>query len=177
LPTFDTRDGLAIPSKTELDWSDGGSALVTKYLADAKTHLVGTRAPVYDAAGIKAAIVNGYPILDGCNNYVGNGSIRGNGADAYAVGRYDGRGGHSTAVVGVWEHPNDGTLYLYWNQWDKSTYPTDPAGGPRCSVWIPESEMVKLFKTGGGNGETMALSHLSYFPAQPKVMDDWSQLF
>jgi hypothetical protein len=29
--------------------------------------------------------------------------------------------------------------------------------------------MVKLFRNGGDNGETMALSHLSWFPAQPDV--------
>jgi hypothetical protein len=72
----------------------------------------------------------------------------------------------------VWNHPNDGRLFLYSNQWPTSTYPKDPAGAGRCCVWIPESEMTKLFtQYGGDNGETVALSHLNYFPAQPSVLD------
>jgi hypothetical protein len=167
LPTFDRSDGLALTKKQELQWSDGGSALVTGFASQAKVHLMGTRSPLYSVQDIKTAVLNGYPVLDGCNNFVGSGSIKSTqGNPAYARGHYDGRGGHSTCILGYWDHPNDGPLYMYSNQWDGSTYPTDPAGAGRCCVWIPESEMTKLFSTGGGDGETMALSHMAAFPVQ-----------
>ncbi len=75
--------------------------------------------------------------------------------------------------MGVWHHPTDGYLYLYWNQWPTSTYPKDPAGGVRCSVWLPESEVDKLFRTGGSGGETMALSHAPAFPVQIDKILNW----
>lgn len=180
LPAWDTRDGLAIPAKLEMQWSDGGSKLVTDHLPLGRTHRFGARTPVYDAQAVATLITNGYPVPNGCAYYVSRGAIRGTGADAYVRGKYDGRGGHETSWVGVWNHPNDGMLYLYWNHWDRSTYPDDPAGGPRCSVWVPESEVTRMLNAGGNGidrGEAFGVSHVDYFPAQPKVLDDWSQLF
>lgn len=166
LPQFDHSDGLALTKKQELQWSDGGSSLVTQYIPKAQTHLMGARTPLYSTAEIVTSIANGYPVLTGCDMYVGTGHIKGSGADAYVVGKHDGQGGHSTGFLGVWLHPTDGLLLLYSNQWDGNTYPTDPAGGGRCMVWIPESESDRRFSMGGGDGESMALSHLASFPVQ-----------
>jgi hypothetical protein len=176
LPTFNKSDGLAITSHEELQWSDGGR-VDQKWKDLAKQYPVGTIAPLSGVQDIKAAIINGYPVLDGCDNYIGHGSIQGSGADACAVGKYDGRGGHSTCYIGYWDHPSLGPLYLYWNQWGGNTYPNDQSGKPRCSVWVTENIVANLFRTGGDRGETMALSHLNYkqaptpFPPQPRVID------
>jgi hypothetical protein len=170
LPTFDTRDGMALTSQQEYQYSDGASSLVTKWLPLAKQH-TGAKATCNSTQEIWNAVGNGYPVIDGCDNYMGSGSIKGSGADAYSATRYDGRGGHSTCILGIWEHPNDGQLMLYSNQWDGSTYPTDPAGAGRCCAWAPMSEWEKLFRTGGDGGETMALSHVDWFPAQPEILN------
>jgi hypothetical protein len=174
LPQFDKSDGLTLTSNLELEWSDGGSSTVTKWMQTGSQHLLGTTAPLNSPQDIRAAIINGYPVIDGCDNYVGHGSIKGSGDNAYVTGHYDGRGGHSTCILGYWDHPNDGPLYLYSNQWPSQTYPKDPAGAGRCCVWLPESEMQKLFRTGG-DGETFAGSALQWFPAQPKILE-WSRL-
>lgn len=170
LPAFDRSDGLTLTSRVELDWSDGVNP-AAQYLSVGKTHLLKAVTPVGDTNGMRDSILNGYGILDGCNNYVGHGSIKGSGDTAYVTGHYDGRGGHSTCFLGYWEHPNDGPLFLYSNQWPSSTYPKDPAGGGRCCVWLTEAEAAKLFRTGGDQGETLAGSPLDYFPAQPLVID------
>lgn len=175
LPQFKTDDGLYLDAHTEMQWSDGGSSLVTKWDAVAAPHLLGSAAPIYTTDQMVAAIVNGYPILTGCSYYVGSGKIVGSGDQAYVRGHYDGRGGHSTCRIGVWNHPNDGLLIGYSNQWPTSTYPKDPAGLGRCCVWVPISEEQKMLSSyGGGNGETMALSHLNWFPAQPAVEQKFS---
>jgi hypothetical protein len=106
-------------------------------------------------------------VLDGCEYYVGRGQLSG----GVALGNYDGRGGHSTCYLGYWEHPDLGPLYLYSNQWNGGTYPDDGSGKGRCTVWVKESNVARLFQLGGDNGETVALSHLSYFPAQPELLD------
>lgn len=170
LPAFvRTKDGMQLNKALEFLWSDGGKIDPKwKPLAAPQTMTV---APLKSPDDIKACILNGYPVLDGCDNYVGSGHIKGSGADAYVTGRYDTEGGHSTCFLGYWDHPNDGPLFLYSNQWSSGTYPTDPAGAGRCCVWLPLSEVTKLFRTGGDKGETMGMSHLNYFPAQPKVLD------
>ncbi len=171
LPTFDTSDGYTLTSAIEMKWSDGAK-ISQSYMTLAKPNTVGTIAPIYDTQSLRGAISNGYCVLDGCDNYVGNGSIKGTGSDAICVGKYDGRGGHSTCYVAVYDHPNFGPYYLYLNNWPRSTYPHDPVSSMRCAVWLPESEVDKLFRSGGDKGETMALSHLNYkevpdpFPAQ-----------
>lgn len=174
LPSFKTDDGWYLTEQLEMQWSAGAS-IAQNWVDLAKPNVIGSVATLNSPADIKAAVINGYPVLDGCDNYVGHGSVNGSGDTAYVAGRYDARGGHSTCILGYWDHPNDGPVYLYSNQWPTSTYPTDPAGAGRCCVWIPESEMSKLFTNGGGSGETMALSHLNYLPAQPAVLD-WTQL-
>lgn len=166
-PAYDTSDGLALTSNQELTYSDGNYSGNTKYLSLGKQHPLGSAATINDVAGIKAAILNGYPVLDGCDNYIGAGSLQGD----VAIGAYDGRGGHSTCYLGYFEHATLGPLYLYSNQWAGSTYPQDSSNKARCTVWVKEATVARLFATGGSGGETVALSHLNYFPAQPEVLD------
>jgi hypothetical protein len=178
LPNFKTGpDGfwLAGGKSVELQWSDG-TRIAQNWRDLAKPNAGMTKTILNSVADIRASILNGYPVLDGCDNYVGSGHVKGDGANAYVVGHYDTQGGHSTCFLGVWDHPNDGPLYLYSNQWPTQTYPKDPAGGGRCTVWLPESEVAKLFRTGGSGGQTMALSHTKGMPAQPKVLEVLSWL-
>lgn len=173
LPAFSKTgpDGWWLTKQLELQWSDG-ARIDPKWLTVAKQFTVQGMAPINTVADMVTSIANGYPILTGCSMYCGNGSIVGSGDTAYVRGKYDGSGGHSTCRLGAWNHPNDGLLIAYSNQWPTSTYPKDPAGLGRCCVWLPESEEDKMLnRYGGSGGETMALSHLNYFPAQPEVYD------
>lgn len=170
LPKYtDNGDGLVLTSSMEMQWSDGGSSLVNKWQTAASKFPLGTAALCNNTNDMLIGIINGYPNYNGCSMYVGSGSIRGSGDTAYVRGKYDGRGGHSTGFVGAWNHPNDGLLFCYQNNWPGSTYPS--IGETRCQVWIPESEAAKLWTSYGGRGESFNLSHLNYFPAQPKVME------
>ncbi len=172
LPGFNKAgpDGWWLTEQLEYQWSDGGKiATHWKDLAVARKGMVKT--VLQDIMGVRYSIVNGYPVLNGCNNYVGSGSVASGGGTPYVRGRYDGRGGHSTNYIAVWHHPNDGYLYGYWNQWDTRTYPKDPAGLVRCAVWVPEENADNLFQTGGDDGETMALSQVPGLPAQPEVLN------
>ena len=166
LPTFSvTSDGYQLSESLEYKWSDG--AADTQWAGAAKKYPLGSAATLNNVADIKAAILNGYPVLDGCDNYVGGGSIE----SGVCIGTYDGRGGHSTCYLGYWEHETLGPLYLYSNQWATSTYPDDGSGKGRCTCWVKEAEVARLFSTGGSGGETAALSHLTYLPAQPALLD------
>lgn len=171
---FSKNDGWAVSSNVEYQWSDGDETLVTQYMGVARQFPLGSVAPASTIDEIAAGIINGYPCLNGCNYYIGRGRIKSSPGGDYVTGEYDGRGGHATAYSAYWEHPNDGPLYGYWNQWNASTYPKDPAGLHRCMVWTPEAKARQLFTLGGNNGETMVVSHLNYHPAQADKILDYS---
>lgn len=165
MPDFQNTDGLTVSSATEMQFSDG--AFDAQFINAAKVHPLGTAAPADDVQAIYQGIVNGAPYHYGCDLYVGHGSIKGSGKDAYVSGRYDTRGGHATSILGVWEHPNDGTLFKYQNNWPKSVYPGDPNGsGSPCSVWITAAELTRMINNLGGRGEGFLYSSLPWFPAQ-----------
>lgn len=177
LPQYRIDDGLVLDRNTELEWSDGDSSTVMKWMDVGKRHRFGARAVIHDTQSIKSAILNGYPVLNGCRYFIGNGKITGSGDDRYVRGEYDGRGGHATGFHGYWDHPNDGPLFLYWNTWDVRTYPLDPAGGPRCSVWVPEKIVNRRIQDGSIQyGEMFAISHVDYFPAQVDKILDFTQI-
>lgn len=172
---FRTTDGFEISASDEMRWSDGNSNLVMSRVSHSKQYPLGGLAAVEDVDGIYAGIVNGYPCLNGCNLYMGSASVKQTSTGRVALGTYNGRGGHSTTFLGIWEHPDLGPLYNYHNQWPGSTYPDDDSGKPRCSCWALESEVKRLFQNGGNNGETMLFSHLKYLAAQPRILD-WSTM-
>lgn len=175
LPKYNrTSDGMQLNKSTEMIWSNG-AAIDAKWAPLAAKFPLGSATPLSDVEQIAQSIIGGNPVLDGCDNFCRSGTIKGSGDTTYVSGRYDGHGGHSTCFLGVWEHPNDGRLFLYSNQWPTQTYPADPAGGGRCTVWLPESEVTKLFRTGGSNGETVGLSHLAGLAIQPAILD-WMQV-
>lgn len=170
LPKFTDQDGLVVSRQTEMAWSDGktGAPLVEA----ARVHPLGTAAAVNDSDGVYGGIVNGYPYVFGCDNFVPDGHVKGSGSDAYVTGTFARRGGHATGIHGVWEHPNDGTLFLYQNNWPRSVYPQDPNNlTPPCSLWLPEKELNRTWAQLSGKNEGFLLSHLSWFPVQQELLD------
>lgn len=167
LPQFKNADGLVLTESLEMQWSDGDSITVTKWEDLAHQHPLGTAAEVRSVEEIRAAIINGYPVTFACNNYIGNASVQGSGADAAVVGRWDGSGGHQQSIHAVWDNPTLGTLYWAQNNWPGSSYPADPAGGPVCGCWVKERDVTAALRL---DSEVFALSHLNWFPAQPKVL-------
>lgn len=168
LPQFSDSDGLTLTGQLELAWSDGDSPTVTKYDTLAKQHPLGTAAPVNSFEEIRAAILNGYPVTFACNNYIGHAGVQGSGADACVVGSWDGRGGHQQSLHAYWDHPTLGPLVWAQNNWPGNTYPADPAGGPACGCWVTQKKVEAALRL---DSEVYALSHLSWFPAQPIL--DW----
>lgn len=168
LPAFKDNDGLVLTESLEMQWSDGNSSTVTKWLEAAKVHPVGAAAPCNNVGDIKAAILNGYPVSFACNDYIGHASVEGSGADAAVCGYWDGSGGHQQSIHAYWDNPTLGPLYWAQNNWPGSTYPQDPAGGPVCGCWVKEAKVTAAFRL---DAEVYAFSHLTWFPAQPALLD------
>jgi hypothetical protein len=161
LPKFTNSDGLVLTSQIEMQWSDG-AAIPDKYVQAAKPRVVGTTAPCKTADDVREAILNLYPCTDACSGFVNRAQVRGTGDDAVLMGDIDSRGGHQTSIQGWMEHPTFGELFNYQNNWPASVYPSDPAGGAVCSLWITKKRMQWICD----QGEVYAFSNMNGFPAQ-----------
>ncbi len=173
LPQFTNNDGLILTERLEMEWSDGDSQTVMKWIDVAKKHPLGTAAEMKSPADMKAAILNGYPGTFACNNYIGRASVQGSGDSAAVVGRWDGNGGHQQSFHGYWDNPTLGPLFWIHNNWPAQTYPDDPGGGPVGGCWVKEADVAAAFRL---DAEVYAFSHLPWFPAQP-LMSDWASIW
>jgi hypothetical protein len=168
LPSWSDDDGVTVTSGVEMKWSSYRNGDLQTVLQASRQHLVGAAAECKSAQDIKAMLLNGYGVTFACNNYIGHGSVKGSGDSAYVTGYWDGGGGHQQSLHAYWEHPTDGPLYWAQNNWPGSTYPKDPAGGPICGVWVTEANVERALRL---DAEVYGLSHLSWFPAQPDLLD------
>lgn len=175
MPTYTDSDGVTITTRDEMQWSSYRNANMQTVLSVSQQHLIGSTAECKNVTDVRAMISNGYGVTFACNNYIGSASIQGSGADACVVGYWNGNGGHQQSAHAVWEHPNLGPLYWVQNNWPGSTYPKDPAGGPTCGCWVTEAHVTAAFRL---DAEVFGLSHLNWFPAQPKVPEvlNWAQI-
>lgn len=175
LPPFKVgSEGLMLTESLEMAWSDGGSSLVTNWIDKAVQHPLGAASEVKDVAGIREGLVNGYPFTFACLNYIQNATIKGTGTDAAVIGKWGNYGPHQQSVHAYWDNATHGPLYWSQNNWAAQTYPTDPSGGPTCGCWVKEADVTAALRL---QAEVYALSHLKWFPAQPEVLNSWSEIF
>ena len=166
--TYDIDNGFQITRTQELDWSSYRNPSVAKVLQVSKAHLFGISTEAKTPEDILALVQNGYGVSFACNNYIGSAQIRGSGANARVMGRWDSRGGHQQSILGVEEHPDFGTIYWAQNNWPADTYPRDPAGGPVCGCWVTESDVKAAMRL---DAEVYGFGSLDWFPAQPKLLE------
>lgn len=169
LPAYTHADGISVTRQAELTWSSYRNPLLAPVLEASRPHTFGSAAECRSSQDVKAMIGNGYGVTFACNNYIGHASVKGSGENAILVGYWDSYGPHQQSVHAVWEHPDFGTLYYALNNWPRNTYPVDPAGGPICGCWVTEDRLNFAMKNL--DSEVYGLSHLSWFPPQPAVLN------
>jgi hypothetical protein len=167
MPNYKQGDGIEITSKEEMAWSSIRNPNIKAVLEVSKPNIISASGECKTVGDIRAMVSNGYGVSFACNNYIGNGKIKGTGENARVMGKWDGRGGHQQSIHAVEEHPDFGPIYLALNNWPSSTYPILP-NQPVCSVWVLEKDVEAAMRL---DGEVYGLSHLNWFPAQPKVAE------
>lgn len=173
MPSYTDNDGVSVTSSDEMKWSSYRNPLLKSVLEVSKPHTFGSAAVCKTAQDVKAMVCNGYGVTFACNNYIGHARVQGSGANACVVGYWDTYGPHQQSVHAFWEHPDLGPIYWSQNNWPGSTYPKDPAGGPVCGCWVTEKNLDNAMRNL--DAEVFGLSHLNWFPAQPKLLD-WSTI-
>lgn len=174
LPQFQTgNDGYMLSSQLEMQYSDGTSQTVRKWLETAAQHPLGAAAETTTIDDMRNALVNGYPLTFACLNNVSSARVAGTGDNALLLGKWDRYGPHQQSVHAFWDHPFHGPVYWAQNNWPRGTYPQDPAGGPMCGCWVKEVDVKRALQL---QAEVYALSHLKWFPAQPNVINSWADI-
>lgn len=166
---YKNTDGIIVGREMELYYSGfQNNKDIKETLLTSKAHLLGSAAECNTIEQIKTLVINGYGVAFACGRFIGNASIRGSGANACVMGKWDSRGGHQQSIHAVWEHPDFGPLLWAQNSWPGSVYPKDPAGGPICGCWVKEDDVQDAMND---SGEVYGYSSLDWFPAQPKLLD------
>lgn len=168
--TQNEDDGCIVGSSVEMKWSSIRNPNIEKVKAVSTQHLFGSTTEANTTDAMLALSTNGYGITFACNNFISKAAVKGSGDNAccLSTGGADSRGGHQWSVLGVWNHPEFGILFWNQNNWDQSTYPKDPAGGPPGGCWLTEKQQAAALRL---DAECYGLSHLNWFPAQPRVLD------
>jgi hypothetical protein len=172
MPTYtqNVDDGCIVGGQTELRWSSIRNPNYEKIKTVSTQHLFGSAAEARSTEDMLALSVNGYGQTFACNNFISSAKVKGSGENACCLsdGGADNRGGHQWSVLGVWNHPEFGLLFWNQNNWDQSTYPKDPAGGPPGGCWLTEKQQAAAMRL---DAEVYGLSSLNWFPAMPRVID------
>jgi hypothetical protein len=170
MPPYTDEDGITVSgSSVEMKWSSYRNSDLAKILTTARQHILGSAGICRTTQDIEAMIQNGKGVAIACNDYIGNGSIKGEGENAYVRGKWDNRGGHQQSIHNVWHHPTDGKLFWAQNNWPGSTYPKDPAGGPICGVWVAEADVQYVLDHL--DAECYGFSNLPWFEAIPNILN------
>jgi hypothetical protein len=156
LPVPQDSDGLTLPEREELHWSNG-KAIPSSWVQKGKTHLVRSTAPIRNADELRAAVRNFYPVTFASNNFIEPGTERQSGE--YYVGKLNHQGGHQTSVQGVVDTPGGNYLFLNVNQWGLRVYK-----GLGNAVWMEPSEVDRALRSL--DAEIFAFSQFDGFPAQ-----------
>lgn len=168
-PQFGDENALHITANEELYWSSIRSPNVKVVMQTTTNNTIATMGECKTVGDIRSMVSNGYGVAFACNNNISRASIKGSGADAVVMGKWDSPGGHQESIHAVYEHPQFGPLYWTQNNWPASVYPRDPFGGPACGCWVTEKDteyaLLRL------DAEVYGYSHLDWFPAAPKLLD------
>lgn len=163
LPAFEERQGwIALPSKTEYRWSTTRN-IDKKWFEQGLKHLVKTAAPMRNADDCTAALINGYPLTQASN--FGFRRVDTRGTPPVQIVGWDWSWPHQTFLDEYWDHPTEGELYRWGNNWGPTgsgTVGPPTAGEPGGGAYITKKTLESICR----NGEVYALSAFEGFPAR-----------
>ncbi len=172
LPKYSDEDGISVGSESvEKTWSSYRNPALQTVLTASRQHLLGQALPVSSVQDIQSLLARGIGVAFACTNYIGKAAIRGEGDKARVMGKWDGRGGHQQSIHAYEMHPDFGPIYWAQNNWPRSVYPQDPAGGPVCGCWVLEADVETAL---GYQAEVYGYSHIPWELAVPIWDGDWT---
>jgi hypothetical protein len=151
-------------TETAWSWSPNGSALHSKWNAEALKNPVRTVAQASNADDVSAGLRNGYPAT--CASMWG-GRMKCSVTEGVLLNERVDQWAHQMCCIGWQEHPKLGELYYILNSWG-NPHGTDPDGGPPGGFWIKKADMEFMCRD-----EVFIFSNFDGFPAQQL---DWADI-
>ena len=137
LPQPEDQGGLTWGASVEMEWS-AGDRIAAQYLAEGRKHPIKSTAQVNNAADVKAAICNGYPVTIASN---WGGQMNPPVKDGVRLNSRVTRWNHQMAIIGYWKHPSHGDIFYIQNSWGRNAHPACPSGAPPGGFWVKASEV------------------------------------
>lgn len=160
LPDFkEVQKWLQISSNTEMDWSDGAK-IAPQWFKVGKEHLVKTAARIRSAEEGIEALINGYPLTQASN--FGFRSSKVVGTPAIRLAPWDGSWSHMTYIDEYWDHPTEGEIVRWGNNWGPDAHGPPVGDEPPGGVYITKATFDKICR----NGEVYAYSAFEGFPGR-----------
>jgi hypothetical protein len=163
LPQPKDDGGLTWGKSVELDWS-AGERITDRWLLEGRQHLVKATSQVKNAADVRAAICNGYPVTIASN---WGGQMSPPVKDGVLLNRRVTQWGHQMAIIGWWKHPSHGEIFYVQNSWGRDVHGTCPSGAPPGGFWVHAGDVDYITD----QDDSFAHSQFDGFPAQ---QIDWS---
>ncbi len=160
LPTFREVDGwLKLDKQTEIQWSDGDD-IAAKWNDIARHHLYKTASRMKSKDDCIAALANGYCITQA--SMFGFRSSKVVGTPPVRIAPWDGSWSHQTYVDEFWDHPTEGEIFRWGNNWGPTIHGSPTGDEPSGGVYIRARTMDEICRTG----EVYAFAGLQGFQAR-----------
>lgn len=164
LPDYKEQGGWIVqPSRVELEWSDGGR-IQEVWLKLGVVHRFKTAAPVRSADEAAQAIINGYPLTQASDFGFRPMSPAPRGNPPVRVVEWNGRWSHQTYIDEYWDHPTEGELFRWGNNWGPDAHGPPTGDEPPGGVYIQKRTLDQIIRSSPG--EVIAFSGYDGFPAR-----------
>lgn len=163
LPDFNMVDGwLQLSRGLEMEWSDGARKNVDPWKSLGLKHPVQTVSPIRSPEEAKAALQNGYPLT--LASGFGTNTIRPRGNPSVNIAEYDDNWPHQMYIDEAWDHPSEGLIFRYGNNWGPTAHPAPTQGEPPGGFYITATTLKKILSSG--DAECYAFSKWQGFPVR-----------
>lgn len=161
LPPMTDQGGLTWGKEVEYTWSDG-ARISEAWLNQSRSFLVKSAAKCNSTKDVWDALANGYPCTI-ASSWGGQmrPSVQG-GSVPVLLNRRVTTWQHQMCIIGIWNHPTLGRIFLVLNSWGVNAHGTPPDDAPPGSFWVLESEIDYIVR----QDETFAFSQFVGFPSQ-----------
>lgn len=162
LPDYqDREDWIVQPSRTEMQWSDGGR-IAENWLRLGRKRRVKTVSRIRNKDEAFEAVANGYPLTQASNFGFSRPKVKGT-KNPIRVAEWNGKWSHQTFIDEAWDHEELSGIYFHWgNNWGPDAHGPPTGDEPPGGVYIHESIVDRLCK----EGEVYALSDQDGYPAR-----------
>lgn len=143
LPDFTERENwLVLTSAIERQWSNGARYANEDFYGLGRKHLVKKATPIKNVDEAALAIKNGTPLT--IASMFGTKDIRPRGNPSVNIGSWSDQWPHQQWIDEVWEHPTEGRIFRWGNDWGDDAHPAPTQGEPVGGFYTTDDTLQQV---------------------------------